>query len=103
SVARYGEDAARALAEAKAKGLLPIFTGGTGLYFMALTEGLAEIPPVPAEIRHEARALLAEIGVEALHAKLASVDAKTAARLKPSDPQRVLRAYEVWAATGRPL
>jgi tRNA dimethylallyltransferase len=103
SVARYAEDAARALAEAKAMGWLPIFTGGTGLYFMALTEGLAEIPPVPADIRAEARALLAEIGVSMLHARLAAVDARTAAQLKPSDPQRVLRAYEVWAATGRPL
>ena len=103
SVARYGEDAARALAEAKAMGRLPIFTGGTGLYFMALTEGLAEIPPIPPEVREGARSLLTQIGVAALHARLAADDPKTAARLKPSDPQRVLRAYEVWQATGRPL
>jgi tRNA dimethylallyltransferase len=103
STGRWREDAARALEEVRASGRLPIFVGGTGLYFMALTEGLADIPATPAEIRDSARALLDDIGVEALHARLAERDPLTASKLRPSDPQRVLRAYEVFEATGRPL
>ncbi|HUE63741.1 MAG TPA: tRNA (adenosine(37)-N6)-dimethylallyltransferase MiaA [Rhizomicrobium sp.] len=103
SVGRWREDAAGALAEARAKGRLPIFVGGTGLYFMALTDGLAHIPPTPEEVRDNARALMDDIGVEALHARLSERDPRTASRLRPSDPQRVLRAYEVFESTGRPL
>jgi tRNA dimethylallyltransferase len=103
SVGRYAEDARQALEQARVMNRIPIFAGGTGLYFAALTDGLAQIPPVPAEVRTQARALLAEIGVEALHGKLAARDPQTAAQLRPSDPQRVLRAYEVFEATGRPL
>jgi len=103
SVGRYAQDALRALTEIRAMRKIPIFTGGTGLYFAALTEGLAQIPPVPEEIRGQARGLLARIGVEALHARLKERDPETAAQLRPSDPQRTLRAYEVFEATGRPL
>jgi tRNA dimethylallyltransferase len=103
SVGRYAEDAAAALAKVLAQGKLPIFVGGSGLYFMALTDGLAQIPPTPPEIRAQARARLAEIGVAALHAELSALDPRTAAGLRPSDPQRVLRAYEVFEATGQPL
>ncbi len=103
SVGRYQDDAAAALAEARATGRVPIFTGGTGLYFAALTEGLSDIPPVPADVRTQARARLEAVGVAALHAELAARDPKTAALLRPTDPQRVLRAYEVFAATGTPL
>jgi len=103
SVGRWREDAAKALAEVREMSRIPIFTGGTGLYFMALTDGLADIPATPAEVREDARALLDDIGVEALHARLTERDPLTANRLRPSDPQRVLRAYEVYEATGRPL
>ena len=103
SVGRYAEDAAAALAQARAEKRIPIFTGGTGLYFTALTDGLSEIPPVPDDVRDDARALLEKIGVEALHERLASLDPQTASRLRPTDPQRVLRGYEVFAATGTPL
>jgi tRNA dimethylallyltransferase len=103
SVGRYAEDAKTALAQARALGKLPIFVGGTGMYFMALEEGLAVIPSIPAEVREAARALLQEIGVEALHARLAARDPQTAAGLRPTDPQRTLRAWEVLEATGRPL
>ena len=103
SVGRWRDDAAGALAETRAMGRRPIFVGGTGLYFMALTDGVADIPPTPGEVRDQARALLDDIGVEALHARLADRDPRTASRLRPSDPQRVLRAYEVFEATGRPL
>ena len=103
SVGRYRIDAAAALAEVRAQGRMPIFVGGTGLYFAALTDGLADIPAVPAAIRQEAQGKLAALGVAALHAELAARDPETAAQLRPSDTQRVLRAYEVFEATGRPL
>ena len=103
SVGSWRADAADALAKAQAMGRVPVFVGGTGLYFMALTEGLADVPATPPEIRDAARALLDDIGVEALHAKLTDRDPLTASRLRPSDPQRVLRAFEVFEATGRPL
>ncbi len=103
SVGRWREDAALAIAQARAMKRVPIFVGGTGMYFTALTEGLADIPPTPPEIRDAARALLDDIGVEALHARLTDRDPVTASRLRPSDPQRVLRAFEVFEATGRPL
>ena len=82
---------------------MPIFTGGTGLYFSALTEGLADIPPCPPEIRATLRARSDEIGADAFFAELAARDPDTAGRLRASDRQRVLRAYEVFEATGRPL
>jgi tRNA dimethylallyltransferase len=103
SVGRWREDAASALAEARAMNRTPIFVGGTGLYFTALTDGLADIPPTPPEIRDAARVLLDDIGVEALHATLTDRDPLTASKLRASDPQRVLRAFEVLEATGRPL
>jgi len=103
SVGRWRDDAIAALAQARDMNRVPIFVGGTGLYFMALTDGLADIPAIPDDIRDAARALLAEIGVEELHARLSARDPLTASRLRPTDPQRVLRAYEVFEATGRPL
>ena len=92
SVGRYQTDAVAALAEARGRNFLPIFTGGTGLYFAALTDGLADIPPIPAAIRARARARLEQLGVAGLHAELAARDSRTAAQLRASDPQRVLRA-----------
>src|ERR1051326_2794541 len=103
SVGHWRADALEALAQARAMNRMPVFVGGTGLYFMALTDGLADVPPTPPEIRDAARALLDDIGVEALHARLTDRDPLTASRLRPSDPQRVLRAFEVFEATGRPL
>ena len=103
SVGRYQTDAIATLAEARARKCLPIFVGGTGLYFAALTEGLADIPAVPADIRQRSRDRLESLGVAGLHAELAARDPDTAALLRPSDPQRVLRAWEVFEATGRPL
>lgn len=77
-----------------------VIVGGTGLYFSALTEGLAEIPPVPAEVRALADARMAAEGRAAL---LADLDAATLARIDRANPARVQRAWEVWAATGRGL
>ena len=81
----------------------PIFVGGTGLYFTALTEGLAEIPPVPAEVRAESEALIAAEGHAGLSARLAEADPETYARIDTRNPMRVQRAWEVLRATGRPL
>jgi tRNA dimethylallyltransferase len=95
-----------ALAEmeaARAAGRVPILCGGTGLYFAALAEGLAEVPPVPGPARAEARRLLAAEGAAALHERLAVLDPGTAAALRPSDSQRIARAYEVVTGTGRGL
>lgn len=103
SVGRYAEDARAALVHAQAMHRTPIFVGGTGMYFMALEEGLATIPSIPGAVRDAARALLDEIGVQALHARLADRDPETAGALRPTDPQRTLRAWEVLEATGRPL
>jgi tRNA dimethylallyltransferase len=103
SVGRWLEDAAATLAETRAAGRLPIFVGGTGLYFKALTQGLSDIPQVPAEIRAETRAQGAALAPPELHARLTQIDPVMAARLKPMDSQRILRALEVFAATGRSL
>ena len=97
-------DAARAeMAAAHAAGQLAILCGGSGLYLLALTDGLAAIPPPSQAARAEARALLASLGPVGLHARLAAVDPATAARLRPTDSQRLARAFEVWRSTGIPL
>jgi tRNA dimethylallyltransferase len=96
-------DAAKALAEAQAQGRLPIFVGGTGLYFKALTTGLSTVPPIPAEVRDGVRSRLERNGVEALHAELAQRDPPAAERLNVRDRTRIARALEVVEATGRSL
>jgi tRNA dimethylallyltransferase len=96
-------DAAVALAEVRAQNRLPIFVGGSGLYFKALTRGLSAVPPIPVDIREGVRARLERDGVEALHAELARRDPASAERLKPRDRTRIARALEVVEATGRSL
>lgn len=103
SVGQWLIDAAATVAEARASGRVPVFAGGTGLYFKALTEGLASIPPIPADLRTRLLAETAGVPTEALHARLAATDPETAAGLRPSDRARILRAIEVVEATGRPL
>jgi tRNA dimethylallyltransferase len=103
SVGRWCTEAADALAEAKREARAAIIVGGTGLYFNALTRGLAAVPPIPAQIRDEVRARLASDGVAALHAELTRRDPAAAARLMPGDRARVTRALEVVLATGRSL
>jgi tRNA dimethylallyltransferase len=103
SVGQYVADAAATLKEAEGLGRAPIFVGGTGLYFKALTSGLAAVPPIPADIRARMRALMVEQGPAALHAELHARDPITAARLKPNDRTRIARALEVIEATGRSL
>jgi tRNA dimethylallyltransferase len=96
-------DAAKALEVTKAEGRLPIFIGGTGLYFKALTAGLSVVPPIPAEVREDVRARLERNGAEALHAELAASDPRAAERLNLRDRTRIARALEVVKATGRSL
>jgi tRNA dimethylallyltransferase len=103
SAGAWVTDAAKVLAEARAQNLLPIFVGGTGLYFKALTRGLSAVPPIPSEVRESVRARLERDGVEALHAELAKRDPASAERLKPRDRTRIARALEVVEATGRTL
>jgi len=98
----------RALAQdeitaAQAVGRRPILVGGTGLYLKALLEGIAPIPEVPEAVRHRVRELRHELGPAVFHAALAARDPLSAARLAPGDTQRLLRAYEVFEATGQPL
>ncbi|MCX7308731.1 MAG: tRNA (adenosine(37)-N6)-dimethylallyltransferase MiaA [Afipia sp.] len=96
-------DAASVLDKAYADNRLPIFTGGSGLYFKALTRGLSAVPPIPQEIRESIRARLEQDGVETLHAELAKRDFASAEKLKPRDRSRIARALEVIEATGRSL
>jgi tRNA dimethylallyltransferase len=103
SAGNWVADAAKMLAEARAQGAMPVFVGGSGLYFKALTRGLSAVPPIPPEIRQGVRARLEEGGVEALHAELAQRDPQSAERLKPRDRTRIARALEVVEATGRSL
>jgi len=103
SVGRWLGRAREILVEAQNRAGPLIFVGGTGLYFRALTEGLSDIPRVPEAVRAALRAEAEGQSTPALHARLAASDPLTAARLRPSDRQRVLRALEVVAATGRPL
>ena len=103
SVARWLADAVVEIEAAWRAGALPIVVGGTGLYFSALENGLAVMPPVPQEVRLKWRACLADEGAAALHQRLKTSDPDAYSRLKPMDAQRILRALEVADATGKPL
>jgi tRNA dimethylallyltransferase len=103
SAAWWRDAALVAMAGAAAHGGVPILCGGTGLYVNSLINGLSPIPPVTPEARKEARALLKQLGPTALHARLTDVDPITAARLRPTDSQRLARAWEVWRSSSRGL
>lgn len=103
STGHWLKDIAPIIADIRARGKVPIIAGGTGLYLLTLTQGLAEIPPIPEDIRAETRAIAKEEGGEGLKARLEKVDPESAARLKTGDRQRLGRALEVWLATGKPF
>jgi tRNA dimethylallyltransferase len=103
SVGRWCVDVQAALIEAREIGKLPIIVGGTGLYFKALTLGLAAVPAIPADVRNGVRERLERDGIAPLYAELALRDPSGAARLKPNDRTRIARALEVLEATGRSL
>ena len=103
SAARWRDMALAEIDACRRESRLPILCGGTGLYLKALMEGLSPTPDIPDEIRGEVRRRCDAEGPAALHADLAGKDPVMAARLNPTDPQRVCRALEVWMATGRSL
>ncbi|MBM3982398.1 MAG: tRNA (adenosine(37)-N6)-dimethylallyltransferase MiaA [Planctomycetes bacterium] len=103
TVAWWLERAGAACADISARGKRPIFVGGTPFYLKALLHGLFDGPPADAGLRATLEAEAARDGNAALHARLAAVDARTAARLHPNDVRRVVRALEVHALTGKPI
>jgi tRNA dimethylallyltransferase len=103
SAARFRADALRLMNEITGRGRIPLLVGGTMLYFKALREGLSELPESDAEVRARLDVEAAARGWPALHAELATADAETAARLKPTDAQRIQRALEVFRISGRPM
>lgn len=103
SAAEFRRDALAAIQAAHGEGKLPVLVGGTMMYFRALVEGLAPMPAANEALRARLEAEAREFGWPALHARLAQVDAATAARLAPQDSQRIQRALEVYELTGKPL
>jgi tRNA dimethylallyltransferase len=103
SAAQFRNDALRLVGEIEARGRIPLLVGGTMLYYMALTRGLNELPEANPEVRAALDEEAARDGWPALHARLAVVDAETAARLAPNDSQRIQRAMEVFMLSGRAL
>ncbi|CAN7585510.1 tRNA (adenosine(37)-N6)-dimethylallyltransferase MiaA [Phenylobacterium sp. LjRoot225] len=103
SVGRWLRAATATLAEIEARGAPAIVVGGTGLYFSALTQGLAELPPIPPQARREAQAAFEDLGEAGFRTQLAQADPAAIARIAPGDRQRLVRAWEVFAATGTSL
>jgi len=103
SAAKFRADALAAMADITAAGKVPVLVGGTMLYFRALLHGLADLPQADAALRAEIDAEAAVDGWPAMHAKLARLDPSTAARLHPTDSQRLQRALEICRLTGRPM
>lgn len=103
STGAWLRDVTALLPRIHAEGKLPVFVGGTGLYFKALTGGLSEMPVIPEEVRHRLRARLLEEGPEVLYAELAKVDPAIAESLNVQDGQRIVRALEVFEATGQSI
>jgi tRNA dimethylallyltransferase len=103
SAGRYGRDAAGAIAAARQAGRVPIVVGGTGLYLQALLQGLSPVPSTDPAVRAHWRQQAQARPARELHALLGARDPIMAARLQPSDPQRIVRALEVFDSTGRSL
>ncbi|HLT27923.1 MAG TPA: tRNA (adenosine(37)-N6)-dimethylallyltransferase MiaA [Zeimonas sp.] len=103
SAARFAEDARAAIADIRARGRIPLLVGGTMLYARALVDGLHRLPPADAALRARLEEEARRDGWPALHARLAAVDPRSAARIEPRDAQRIQRALEVFESTGRPL
>jgi len=103
SAARFANDAKRLCEEIRARGHIPVVVGGTMLYWRAWAHGLSSLPPADPEIRARLDEQGKMIGWPAMHAELAKVDFVTATRLQPNDSQRVQRALEVYAITGKPM
>src|SRR6476620_52045 len=103
SVAQYVEAAAKTLADIRARSRLPLFVGGTPLYLKSLLRGLFEGPPADWQLRREIEAELAHVGQPALYERLVQVDPVAASHIHPHDMRRLIRALEVFRATGEPI
>ena len=103
SAARFAKDAKRLCEDIRNRGNIPVVVGGTMLYWRAWAYGLSELPTANSEIRLRLEEEAKQIGWPAMHAKLAQVDPETALRLKPNDSQRIQRALEVFAISGKPM
>ncbi|MFO1436392.1 MAG: tRNA (adenosine(37)-N6)-dimethylallyltransferase MiaA [Gammaproteobacteria bacterium] len=103
SAAEFRQDALAAIAEVHARKRIPLLVGGTGLYFRALERGLSPLPAADAATRQRLSEEAAHIGWSGMHARLAQIDPAAAARIHPNDPQRIQRALEVYALTGRAM
>lgn len=100
SAADFRSDALAAMAEITARGNIPLLVGGTMLYFKALLDGLADMPAADAQVRAQLEADAQAFGWQSLHDQLAVVDPVSAARIHPNDPQRLIRALEVYRVSG---
>ncbi|MCX5508842.1 tRNA (adenosine(37)-N6)-dimethylallyltransferase MiaA [Pseudomonas sp. BJa3] len=103
SAKRFCTDALQAMAEITARGKIPLLVGGTMLYYKALVDGLADMPPADATVRAELEAQAQALGLAELHRQLAEVDPESAARIHPNDPQRLIRALEVYKVSGESM
>lgn len=103
SAADFREDALREMQAVSAAGRIPLLVGGTGLYFRALERGLSDLPRADPALRASLAAEAADVGWSGMHARLAGLDPVAAARIRPGDAQRIQRALEVIAVSGRPL
>ena len=103
SAAQFRDDALQAMADITARGRIPLLVGGTMLYFKALTEGLAAMPSADPVVRARLEQQAASEGWAALHAQLQRIDPVSAQRIHPNDPQRLLRALEVWHISGQTM
>jgi len=103
SAAAFRHDALRLMHDITQRGKIPLLVGGTMLYFKALREGLSDLPQSDPAMRSALEAEIAQHGIQHLHQQLAQVDAETAARLKPTDTQRIQRAMEIYRITGQPM
>jgi tRNA dimethylallyltransferase len=103
SVAQYLTAACEVANDVIARGHAPLFVGGTGLYLRTLLRGVFDGPMIPPQVREQLEIELSSSSAAELHARLAAVDAKSARRIHANDSRRILRALEVYCATGRPL
>ncbi|ROH88018.1 tRNA (adenosine(37)-N6)-dimethylallyltransferase MiaA [Pseudomethylobacillus aquaticus] len=103
SAAQFRSDALALMADITARGRIPLLVGGTMLYFNALQQGLGELPQADAAVRAQLDAEALQTGWPAMHARLAVIDPDTAARLMPTDAQRIQRAFEVWMLSGKTM
>jgi tRNA dimethylallyltransferase len=103
SAADFAAEALPHMQELSRAGKIPLLVGGTGLYFRALMQGLSAMPAADAAVRLQLQTRLADEGMAALHRQLQAVDPDSAARIHPHDPQRILRALEVYLVSGRTL